>query len=205
MTIKIYKGYREVPVEGTPEEYIQLYTRCWDMNPEKRPVIQEVFDTLSGMMSEGTDLDLVDDVSDAESSSPNLTADFDSPSLSPTEDSFSSEGVKTPDEDYSFGDTINSSVLIQLDHFAVVSNWIVKNPLLIRGSRDGFTPEVFHQKCDNKGPTLTVLKVKESGEILGGFNPFSWESPPESNYYYTKKSFIFRIDLHNAKNSIIIW
>ncbi|CAG8599115.1 11392_t:CDS:2, partial [Acaulospora colombiana] len=212
--------------DDTPEEYIRLYTRCWDKNSEERPTSQEVFDILSEMMSEGTDIDSSDNVSISETSDSVINVSINPPSLSSAEDSLSSKGIKTPDED-SLLDVLNSSVLIRLDHFAVISTWIDKYPvkyipkffrskkvyttenfpyifeLLVRGSRDGFTPEVFHQKCDNKGPTLTVLKVKESGEILGGFNPFSWESPPESNYYYTKKSFIFRIDLHNARNSII--
>lgn len=29
--------------------------------------------------------------------------------------------------------------------------------LLMRGSRDGYTSKAFHELCDNKGPTLTVI------------------------------------------------
>ena len=29
--------------------------------------------------------------------------------------------------------------------------------LLFKGSRDGFKAENFHEKCDNKGPTLTLI------------------------------------------------
>ena len=42
--------------------------------------------------------------------------------------------------------------------------------LLFRASRDGF--EAFHSKCDDKGPTVTVL---QSGSfIFGGFTEAEW-------------------------------
>ena len=45
--------------------------------------------------------------------------------------------------------------------------------LLFRASRDGFGSQTFHSKCDNKGPTITV--VAESGSnIFGGFIEISW-------------------------------
>ena len=28
----------------------------------------------------------------------------------------------------------------------------------MRGSEDGYSSQVFHQKCDNKGPTLTIIQ-----------------------------------------------
>ncbi|KAF0538384.1 kinase-like protein [Gigaspora margarita] len=43
---KIFKGVRETPVEGTPKEYVDLYIRCWDEEPDNRPSIQEAFEIL---------------------------------------------------------------------------------------------------------------------------------------------------------------
>ncbi|KAF0501390.1 kinase-like protein [Gigaspora margarita] len=37
IAIQIFSGNREKPVEGTPSEYIELYTQCWDGVPDKRP------------------------------------------------------------------------------------------------------------------------------------------------------------------------
>ncbi|RIB24271.1 kinase-like domain-containing protein [Gigaspora rosea] len=37
IAIQIFRGNREKPVEGTPSEYIELYTQCWDGVPDKRP------------------------------------------------------------------------------------------------------------------------------------------------------------------------
>ena len=31
--------------------------------------------------------------------------------------------------------------------------------MLYRGSRDGYSAKQFHDKCDEKGPTLTLVKV----------------------------------------------
>ncbi|RGB23351.1 hypothetical protein C1646_728702 [Rhizophagus diaphanus] len=44
--------------------------------------------------------------------------------------------------------------------------------LILRGSRDEFSPSSkFHEICDNQFHTITIIKVKDSNEILGGYNP----------------------------------
>ncbi|KAG9300155.1 hypothetical protein G9A89_010565 [Geosiphon pyriformis] len=48
--------------------------------------------------------------------------------------------------------------------------------LLLRGSRDGFSPNDFHSLCDDKGATVTVIKVKGTGQLIGGYSPESWHS-----------------------------
>ncbi|EXX73159.1 uncharacterized protein OCT59_021033 [Rhizophagus irregularis] len=70
---------------------------------------------------------------------------------------------------------------------------------MLRGSRDGFTPIKFHEICDNQSNTVTIIKVKNSNEILGGYNPTIWEL----NYNYsTANSFIFSFknDNDNSDN-----
>ena len=47
--------------------------------------------------------------------------------------------------------------------------------LLYRGSRDGFSSQNFHSKCDNQGPTVTVIK-STTGHLFGGYNADSWDS-----------------------------
>ena len=72
--------------------------------------------------------------------------------------------------------------------------------LLLRGSRDGFTPDKFHSLCDNKPKTVTFIKVKETDEILGGYNPIVWMPPPSafSTYYsICNNSFIFSFKYKN--------
>ncbi|CAB4427311.1 unnamed protein product [Rhizophagus irregularis] len=71
--------------------------------------------------------------------------------------------------------------------------------LLLRGSRDGFTPKKFHELCDGKPRTVTFIKVEETGEILGGYNPLEWES--SDLWTQTNDSFIFsfkNMDINDA-------
>ncbi|EFC36767.1 predicted protein [Naegleria gruberi] len=68
--------------------------------------------------------------------------------------------------------------------------------LLYRGSRDGFKAEHFHSKCDNQGPTLTIIK-SEHNQIFGGFTSKSWRS--RSGECVTDSSaFIFKITDSNG-------
>ncbi|CAB4402705.1 unnamed protein product [Rhizophagus irregularis] len=47
-TQKIYyhENLREEPIDGTPSEYRQLYQKCWDGDPEKRPNINDVYNEI---------------------------------------------------------------------------------------------------------------------------------------------------------------
>ena len=47
--------------------------------------------------------------------------------------------------------------------------------LIYRGSKDGTTSKIFHNKCDNQGPTIILFK-NEKGNIFGGYCPISWNS-----------------------------
>ncbi len=60
--------------------------------------------------------------------------------------------------------------LIDLCEFTTNDEWT----LSYRGTRDGFGVKDFHSKCDNHSNTLTILKVKESSFIFGGFASVSW-------------------------------
>ncbi|CAH1758304.1 2228_t:CDS:2 [Entrophospora sp. SA101] len=65
--------------------------------------------------------------------------------------------------------------------------------LLVRGSRDGLSRDVFREKCDNKGSTLVVLKITGTNKsIIGGYNPIAWSSSGE--WLSTNDSFIFSFD-----------
>jgi hypothetical protein len=75
-----------------------------------------------------------------------------------------------------------------------------KFQLLLRGSRDGFTPKKFHELCDNKQNTVVFIKVKGTEEILGGYNPIIWSSRSWS-WGKTKESFIF--SFKNENNNLL--
>ena len=44
-----------------------------------------------------------------------------------------------------------------------------------RVSRDGWNAEKFHGGCDDKGPTITIVKV--NSYIFGGYTEASWKAP----------------------------
>jgi hypothetical protein len=102
------------------------------------------------------------------------------------------------------------SRIITFQHAELISRWIdeleITNnlynfELLFRGSRDGFTPNKFHEICDNKPRTITIFKVRGSNEILGGYNPIEWTS---GGFSSTSNSFIFSFkNSHDIGNCII--
>jgi len=64
--------------------------------------------------------------------------------------------------------------------------------LIYRGTRDGMTSNVFHNKCDNKGETITLIK-NEKGNIFGGYASIPWTSPRKTIHYSAPESFIFTL------------
>ncbi|GES83736.1 carbohydrate-binding module family 13 protein [Rhizophagus clarus] len=113
-------------------------------------------------------------------------------------------------------ESINSKI-ITIHHTELISKWIdkleimdeLKNSyefkLILRGSRDGFTAGKFHEICDNKSHTITIIKVKGSDEILGGYNLIMWESRGrDGEYSKTINSFIFSFDNKKEINNYIL-
>ena len=47
--------------------------------------------------------------------------------------------------------------------------------LIYRGSRDGYTAKNFHEKCDNRGPTVVIVE-NTIGNKFGGYAAVSWTS-----------------------------
>ena len=65
-----------------------------------------------------------------------------------------------------------------------------KMELLYRGTRDGSGKDIFHNKCDNQGPTICLCK-NEKGNIFGGYASISWSS--DNNYHAANGSFLFTL------------
>jgi len=49
--------------------------------------------------------------------------------------------------------------------------------LIYKATRSGFSASTFHQLCDDKGATMTVIKSSE-GWMFGGFTTQSWSGNP---------------------------
>ena len=65
-----------------------------------------------------------------------------------------------------------------------------KMELIYRGTRDGSDSQIFHNKCDNQGPTICLCK-NEKDNIIGGYASISWTS--DGNYHAANGSFLFTL------------
>ncbi|CDW81428.1 UNKNOWN [Stylonychia lemnae] len=72
--------------------------------------------------------------------------------------------------------------------------------LLYRGTTDGMYCHIFHAKCDNKGPTVTLVK-SHHGKIMGGFTEISWTCPSEQKLLFDKRAFVFSVT-HKTKHPV---
>jgi hypothetical protein len=53
--------------------------------------------------------------------------------------------------------------------------------LLMRGSLDGFRANRFHQLCDHKGPTLSIVE-SHLGFRGGGYTAMPWDKSHEPEF-----------------------
>nr|XP_058945615.1 uncharacterized protein LOC131773682 [Pocillopora verrucosa] len=61
---------------------------------------------------------------------------------------------------------------------------------------DGWAASTFHNNCDGRGPTVTIIKVNDY--IFGGYTDVSWSGAGScAGYSYASKAFIF--SLYNVK------
>ena len=82
------------------------------------------------------------------------------------------------------------------DEKKAISKWIkpyhnLKFQLLYQATRDGFSEDKFHSKCDYKGPTVFIF-VGENGRRFGGFTTIGWNK--ENKVYSDDNSFLFSLD-----------
>ncbi|MDR3742333.1 MAG: TLD domain-containing protein, partial [Terracidiphilus sp.] len=76
-----------------------------------------------------------------------------------------------------------------------LSGWLPRRAymLLYRGSRDGMTPAAFHRLCDDKGPTLVLVRCSD-GWVFGGHAGASWETDPRGpTHVASADAFLFSV------------
>lgn len=87
----------------------------------------------------------------------------------------------TTDEDFKFfSNNINSNAKISYE-------------LLYKASIDGEAASVFHSLCDEKGASITVVKVL-NGSKCGGFTPLSWKTEGCWQKDPSLRSFVCNLD-----------
>jgi hypothetical protein len=68
--------------------------------------------------------------------------------------------------------------------------------LIYKASRDGFDANAFHSRCDNKGPTMTIVR-SNNGYLCGGYTSVGWPSV-HGSYQNDAQAFLFTlINPHN--------
>uniref|UniRef100_A0A7S4S2E5 TLDc domain-containing protein n=1 Tax=Ditylum brightwellii TaxID=49249 RepID=A0A7S4S2E5_9STRA len=88
------------------------------------------------------------------------------------------------------------SNILSADQVYNIKTWLDEDgcgsdtKLLYRASRDGWGAPNFHAKCDNHGPTLTVIHSTE-GYIFGGYCDTPWSGM--GNWKSSPKAFIFTL------------
>lgn len=65
-----------------------------------------------------------------------------------------------------------------------------KLTLLYRGTRDTFKAPKFHELCDGKGATISIIKSK-CGKVFGGYTSTAWSSV--RGYKKDEKAFLFSL------------
>jgi hypothetical protein len=71
---------------------------------------------------------------------------------------------------------------------------------LYKATRDGFKSSDFHIRCDNSGPTISLIKSSH-GKTFGGYTNLPWHSQ-NSFIPGTKNSFIFQLDKNTKHNCL---
>ena len=64
--------------------------------------------------------------------------------------------------------------------------------MLYRGSDHGRYADDFHDRCDNKGPTISLFKVKD-GDVIGGYSTAQWYSDVDGYYVDDKDAMLFNL------------
>ena len=75
--------------------------------------------------------------------------------------------------------------------------------LLYRATKDGNSPESFHQKCDNIKGTLTIMKTSK-GMRFGGYTECTWNADPKGGQNKKDNNgigFCYSLDLFKIYNN----
>ena len=90
-------------------------------------------------------------------------------------------------------DEVNNCVTILYGWFYTRKR--LKLELLFRGSRDGYTSQVFHEKLDGQGPLIFFVKSAEFNKVFGGYTAIPWSTPVgmDSLFKYDFQAWIFSL------------
>ena len=103
-------------------------------------------------------------------------------------------------------DLKSSKILEGKEEYAFINSLFSKKPffnLIYSATRDGSYPEDFHRKCDNKGPTITLIKTNDNRKFGGYISKNRQYGNENEVSEKDKNAFIFTINKrkkYNIKN-----
>ena len=103
----------------------------------------------------------------------------------------------------------SSSIINNTNYQELINNWIkekvnkipIKFELIFKMSENGSKSEDFHKYCDNKGPTLILIKTIKN-RIFGGFTPLSWDDKTGDKFDKLNQTFLFSCDMRKRYDII---
>lgn len=97
-----------------------------------------------------------------------------------------SKKIETEDANHPFSLILNDDEASWLAEITQSS----KGTLLYRATRDGFTANAFHAKCDGKAKTITIIKTN-GNYVFGGYTSAAWNKA--GTYIADTNAFIFSL------------
>ena len=95
-------------------------------------------------------------------------------------------------------DSLIGSIIKNEEQYNLICDYIDKNKefkfkLLYKGTVDGDTYDIFHKKCDNQGPTISIIESTD-GQVFGGYASKSWDINRKSDIS-DPDSFLFNVNI----------
>jgi len=97
------------------------------------------------------------------------------------------------------------SKIMDSQHCETLYEWVSQSQakkfqlkMIYQATRDGFTANSFHEKCDDQGATISLIKSKDHGRIFGGYTTKSWRCNGRGRCVADSDAFVFSLT-HNEK------
>ena len=100
-------------------------------------------------------------------------------------------------------DELNQSKILEGEDYTFINSLFSEKcsfNLLYRATRDGSYPKDYHKKCDNQGPTLTLIKTDNNRKFGGYVSKDREYGTAKEVYVKDKNAFIFSINKKTKYN-----
>ncbi|GBC10193.1 hypothetical protein RclHR1_09420001 [Rhizophagus clarus] len=175
LALEILQGLRETVVPDTPKNYVTIYTKCWDGEPDNRPNMHQVVDWLKAIITKS---DVIQSSDKQESLRNNLELQGDLSQLIQNYDKVNTEEIDTIKN-------IKNSV-IEKNNVSTSIAIAVNNPTLyISSYKDDSASLIRYINLDYTSDTTTIYSTSNFGLVSLLQNPTkstNYEQNKQLNY-----------------------